>query len=259
MALMQTNHIPGTIPIDDVAPSPSAPARGRLRFSVKTLLVAITVSAVPLFWLGNHYRSLQRTAREQAIVSEWRSIGDVRSRGFRHEPRTELTTISILPRKTSLTPDEQRLLEPLVRLTLVESPRTDVFLANLKHAKQLRFLELDHSGVTDYGLQHLAHVPALLSLSLSETNVTDQGLRHLAHLSQLTTLQLHNTQITDEALDLLAQLPRLGALGLTNTLVTKQGVERFGAQRVSQDNGAVEFGPYPGSQRMEFRPARIAY
>jgi hypothetical protein len=174
--------------------------------------------------------------------------------GFRHEPRTELVSISILPRRTSLNPDEEKLFETLEGFRLIESPRTDAFLANLKHAKELRFLELDGSGVTDYGLQQLVHVPALTSLDLSETTVTDQGLRHLAHLSQLRSLQLHGTKVTDEGLDILAKLPRLSGLGLTDTSVTEQGVRRFGAERISRDSAAVGFGPGPGSQRLEFRP-----
>jgi hypothetical protein len=237
--------------------SPSTRPRRRLRFSIKAVLVAMTALAVVFAWLGYQIRLARTHAREQAILAQWRAIGDLHNWGFSYFPHTQITTIAVSPKKVELTPEEERLLAPLVRLALRDSPASDAFLANLKHAKRLRFLELDRSGVTDAGLPHLVHVPALEELGLSQTAVTDAGLRHLSHLTQLHSLQLYKTKVTDQGLDSLSKLPRLRGLGLVDTQVTEHGINRFGSQRVSPNNGAAEFGPLNPSRRVILQPSRI--
>jgi hypothetical protein len=129
------------------------------------------------------------------------------------------------------------------RLFLDSTRVTGDCLADLKSAKDLRWLSICGSPVTDDGLAHLPTLPNLELLNLGKTQVTDAGLEHLRKQTNLRQLFLYNTDVTDAGLEHLRGLDHLEELDLTRTAVTREGVRRL--QEALPGLKQVHTGPPP--------------
>ena len=190
--------------IDRKQPKP----RRWLRFSLRTLLILITIFAV---WLGWH----MHRRREQQRVAD-----AVRERGGTAQP----------------------VLRDLSLLSRVQGPYTwdnDFWLSNLKvpdealqdfeSVPELLGLHLADNEITDRGLSYLHDRTDLLSLDLTNNPaITDAGLAHLRKMTELRQLLLRNNpQITDEGLVHLENMQDLDILVLYGTQVTAAGVSKL--------------------------------
>jgi hypothetical protein len=179
-----------------------------LRFSLRTLLILITIFAV---WLGWH----MHRRREQQRVAD-----AVRERGGTAQP----------------------VLRDLSLLSRVQAPYTwdnDFWLSNLKvpdealqdfeSVPELLGLHLADNQITDQGLSYLNDRTDLLSLDLTNNPaITDAGLAHLRKMTELRQLLLRNNpQITDEGLVHLKNMQQLDLLILFGTSVTAEGVNKL--------------------------------
>ena len=68
--------------------------------------------------------------------------------------------------------------EQLQRLSLVDTPITDVGLKQLAGLKQLQFLNLQYTKITDTGLKDMADLKQLQLLSVPD-QITSGGLKEL--------------------------------------------------------------------------------
>ena len=83
-------------------------------------------------------------------------------------------------------------------------------LAELKHLRNLRLLDLSRTGVRDEDLKYVAACETLADLDLSHNPISDEGLKHLHRLRHLRFLDLTNVDVSVESVDALqAALPEL--------------------------------------------------
>ena len=176
---------------------PPKPKRRWCQFSLRTLLVVVTVSCVPLAWIGwRMHRARENRARVAAAAAIEKLGGEVVSL---HDG---------LGLKVTIVNDAG--LEPLKDLTAlqylyIEGPVTDAGLKHLNGLSDLQSLSLDSTNVTDAGLEHLKGLTTLKKLRLDTPRITDAGREHLKGLTNLQLLDLSGTNVTDEGVKKLQQ------------------------------------------------------
>jgi hypothetical protein len=166
---------------------PAEPRRRWFRFSLRLLLIVVTVLAVPLGWIGWELRQVRR---EQATITWIVETGG----GVNYQ--------------SNFKPDDRSWWEESTdkwfgeRVCWVSLDNTQVSdLSPLAELKNLKTLSLDQTQVSD--LSPLAELKKLEVLYLSHTQVSD--LSPLAELKNLEWLYLHNTKVSDEQVQELRQ------------------------------------------------------
>jgi uncharacterized membrane protein len=99
----------------------------------------------------------------------------------------------------------EKVLSHLVTVDLSATKITDLSVAMLASADQLRVVRLAETGITDASIDSLLKLPALESLNLYGTKVTDAGVSKLASLPNLKRLYLWQTAVTPEAVKALRE------------------------------------------------------
>jgi len=153
------------------------PIRRPFQFSLRTLLVLVTLCAIPCSWVAWE-REWARKRRE-AIVAIRKLGGEVLSDYLFAD-----TTHTVFLNNTQA---------------------TDADLEQLEGLTNLKCLQLDGTQITDAGLKHLGGLKQLYWLHLSKTNITDAGLERLRGLNELRWLFLDGTQVTDDGVKTLQQ------------------------------------------------------
>jgi Leucine-rich repeat (LRR) protein len=247
-------------------------SRRRWRFSLRAMLLMVTVGAVGLAiftqWQRTKFRE-NDAARE--VLNRGGSVGyfngwTIQNRGWLVRelslvlPHDCLYTVkSISFREAG---DEELTLFPAMRhleeVNLEGCQVTDAGLANLKGLTNLTFLELSSTPLTNAGLLHfqshrrlkqlwleqtqisdvslplIVQNRGLTHLDLAGTQVTDQGCAHLAGLTHLEMLSIHSTGITTNVTPTLKQLPKLKYLYLMRTSIGDDAVPDLGCLKLQQ-------------------------
>ena len=171
-----------------------APKRRWLRFSLRTLLIAITIVCI---WLG--FELNRARARRTAILAvedlggtygvhimgpAWlrKMMGD--DKCFYDAARVSFGPLTYRAKKDRPFDDDalRRSIEPLNTFTKFQT------------------LDLVSSDISDAGLKHLKGLHNLETLRLTDTGVSDQGIDDLTDLKSLHRLQIERTKITDEGI-----------------------------------------------------------
>ncbi|MGD0899733.1 MAG: leucine-rich repeat domain-containing protein [Thermoguttaceae bacterium] len=171
----------------------SKPKRRWWQFSLRTLtlLVVVTLFAIPCGWIALKIRQANRERTAEAATQELggRIISWV------------ATTPPCLYR--SLGPG---FLPPAAyEVSFAGTQITDAQLEIVEWLYHLRSLDLQHTQVTNAGLQHLKGLNELEGLNLSDTKITDAGLELIKGLNHLRSLDVTGTQVTDEGVKKLQQ------------------------------------------------------
>jgi hypothetical protein len=129
----------------------------------------------------------------------------------------------------SITRDDKRPGQPVVKVSLWGAEVTGAELKQLTAFKSLTTLDLSCSSVTDTGLKEVAALKDLTALNLAATvKVTDAGVKELAALKNLTSLNLGSAvKVTDAGVKELAALKNLTTLNLRRTKVTDEAVREL--------------------------------
>jgi hypothetical protein len=249
-------------------PPPTRPRRGGLlRFSLRSLLVAITLLAMGLAWFA-YWREGKR---REAAAGDWvlhhgGGIAEFHSREATNPPwwvrclaetlpdrclRTvtyvdflkdptdaDLAVLRDLPNLKQLNLNDAasvtpKGLEPLAKmrhlevLYLMRTPVGDKGLAHAQNVHGLRELWVEGTGITDASVPWIVSNPKLTHLDVDGAKITDRSAPHLAKLQNLEVLALRNTQITSRGLAEIARLPRLKHLYLTGTAVDDEGLRHL--------------------------------
>ena len=214
------------------------PAERRFRFSVRGMLIGVTLVAL---WIGLIGVELLRSGRQAVVVRElagrgavvqyygWDDRRELVGRIFRCDPHFKVRWICIT-RNQGLS----ALLEhadDLPDLDCVTFEGANVTDASLAHAEELnRFPKLSQClfnscQVTGAGLERLAALRTLEAVSLYDCGkVTDSGVAHIAQLTQLRELRLADIPISDAGMVQLRNMPNLSRLILRQTEVTEEGI-----------------------------------
>jgi hypothetical protein len=230
--------------------------RRRFQYSLRTLLVFVTLCALACSWLAVKMRRAERQRAAATAVLEKLERGgvhwDERASQWPRWLRRVLgddffnSVVEVDLHETGVSDAELEHLEGLDQLQTLRLYGTNVSDAGLEHLKglnQLQTLELYDTNVGDAGLEHLKGLSRLQLLALTHTKVTDAGLEHLKGLSQLRTLALSQTEVMEH----LKGLAQLQALHLSSTEVTNEGVQRL---QQSLPNCKIEH-EYPRQRAMQ--------
>jgi hypothetical protein len=227
-----------------------------LRFSLRTLLLVVTIAAIFLSMRVN-----QAEKQRNAIVSV-KQLGGWVHYGFEFRDGTfQAGSRSWVPRwildRTGIdlfhnvvevnmvynndgptrldnhtTSDQVSLhltsFHRLKRLFLKDTQASDSLLRVVGRLKYLEEIHMWNAAtVTDRGAAFLGNLPKLRSIHLSHSQITDESLRVFGQMPRLEKLSLQGNQFTDAGLSYLKNLAQLRSLwvdmGVTN--ITDEGVE----------------------------------
>lgn len=214
--------------------------RPRLRFSLRTLMIAMTVVCVFLGYRVHRAR-VQRDAvavLNEASVSleyDWWLAGLDSPPGpdwimelIGREYFQEVESAEVYDFEWS---GEESVFDQLARLPRLK--RVEFYcdfdrrhlekLTGLKHLERLT-LNFYPASITDSTMACLGRLHALKSLNLSQAEITSAGVQHLAGLNNLETLDLSETRITDDDLVYVGRLRALRKLNLDDTDITDAGL-----------------------------------
>lgn len=183
----------------------------RVQFSLRTLLITVSVLAIPCSWLAVKMKEARRVA---TVVSEIEQCGGNVSCSATCVPKYirsyfgEYVFVTI----TSVRFESSGEHLPTDRISLLNS-------LNCRYPFQLSLRK-----ITDWDLESLVGLQNSFNLDLSYSNVTDSQLIHLKRLQRTQVLLLDSTQVTDAGLEHLKDMRQLQSLGLCETNVTDAGL-----------------------------------
>jgi Leucine-rich repeat (LRR) protein len=187
-------------------PSPTPPRRSRFRFSLRTLLIALTIFACLVGW------NMHRRHEQQRALAAVQQLGGT--------TQQVLVDLSLPSRIGAVWTQENSLW--LANLQLTDE---DLDRVPLEAMHTLRGFHAADNRLTDRSLARLAGRSELESLDLTNNpDITDEGLAQLKNLRGLKQLMLRNNpRITDAGLIHLESLQNLDLLILIGTSVTPTG------------------------------------
>lgn len=193
----------------------------RLKLSLRALLMAVVLVAIPSAYLGRPVMTYQR---ENRVVSRLEELGANCSRKVRYSKMTPALRAAIWWGQT-------RFFERVDHVDLSKCPSDvvdDDVVKLLTNLQDLRGVNLFGAGVTDNSVEVLSTLPRIRSLILSATKITDKCGPYLADMHELQHLDLSSTSVTDEVLDQIQQLKDLRSLKTQNTQITISSIaDRF--------------------------------
>jgi hypothetical protein len=153
------------------------PPKRKLRwyqFGLRTLLIVVTLFAIPCSWLAVKKNQAKRTRDAVEIIKK---LGG--SAHFDYEHAYYKGADDRRP-SISLVFSDDYLCVNVVWISFSDNNRVkDADLKYLEGMELLWTLYLDHTQITDVGLKHLESVPNLSYLTLKGTKVTDAGIAKL--------------------------------------------------------------------------------
>ena len=190
------------------------PKRRWYRFSLKTLLVVMTVATVAFGGWVQYRRQRAQVNRERVAAVEEAVAAIEQLDGvilFESEFGTTVMELDTAykERRRSQTWLERQFSDPGGPDDPVGTKITYVSFKSLGPA-----YGFDDPIVTDAGLKCLNALTNLETVGLDGTNITDAGLEHLKGLNNLKTLYLNDTKVTDAGLEHLKGLTELEYLNL---------------------------------------------
>jgi hypothetical protein len=183
--------------------SPAPPRRRWFRFSLRALLVAVTLIAGLVGW------NMHRRREQQRAITAVQELGGT--------SQQVLSDLSLVSRLGAIWTQENSLWLPNLNLT-----DDDLNRVPLESMHTLRGFHAADNRLTDRSLARLAGRSELESLDLTNNpDITDAGLAQLKNLRGLKQLMLRkNPRITDAGLVHLESLQDLDLLILIGTSVT---------------------------------------
>lgn len=184
------------------------PKRHWFRYSLRTLLVIVTVCSALFGWLGIKVRQAQR--QKDAVEAIRELHWDVKY-DYEYDPNATRFVPPTPPGpawvRNSFGVD---FLANVVYVDFLSDGVTDAGLDYLEGLNQLKYLHLKNANITDAGLVRIQGLTQLEFLTLSRTRVTDAGLVYLKGLTHLEYLYLEQTHVTDAGCQKLRKaLPKL--------------------------------------------------
>jgi hypothetical protein len=222
------------------------PFRRWLRFSLRTLLILITLLGI---WIGV---KVNQARRQKEAVEKLLTLGaeiayDHQWMGTWYDSTMELNVpmwaqqlcgkdffqnvafVYFQPKRgpgPAITDDDLVHLAafPKLKSLIVDRLVTDVGLAHIPRPDRLVHFNASSTSLSDEFLKRLSGSRRLEQLWLDGTLVTDRGLSRLGPLPLLRTLALDATKITDDGLAILEPMPSLESLSIGSTSITDAGL-----------------------------------
>ena len=188
------------------------PPKRWLRFSIRTLLLALLVSGIAFGLVSN------RANRQLDILANIKMAGGT----HQSHPNTSSIASNLLGRIFGT--------EAFANVYSVDLRGTDAndeLIVKLANLSLLRELDLTGTRTTDVGVLAISRLP-LKTLWLQECPITDLSGSHLSKTTTLEMLAMNATNCSDDFIDNLGPLPELKDLGLRGTNIAFNGVQNVG-------------------------------
>lgn len=210
-------------------PSQRLPRRRWFRFSLRTLLLLVTVLGM---WLGLHLHAMRR---QQESIAAIKNIGGACYYDFQEDVVPGNASTSLVP--------------SLLRKWLGDDFFHDITIVNLTHCYDAKGQWQKNLLGTGEDLKHLAGFPKLKVLFLHNKQASnaglayvgklshleklyilhapdlgDEGVAHLSKLHKLKCVLINDSQITDDSLKVFASMPSLQILDLEDNHFTNHGL-----------------------------------
>ena len=221
----------------------------RFQFSLRSLLVFITVCAALCGWCAVRMEQARKQKAAVEAISKWVGAGvnydyywdETGARQRKAQPPAPAClrkllgddffadVVVVYGRAEGFGDDDMiRVKEwtSLRSLDITGSKVTDAGLEHVKGLTNLRFLSLYGTQVTDAGLEHLKSLTKLEALNVSGPQITDAGLAHLKSLTNLKSLYA-NVHLTDAGLEHLKELTSLRRLCFRQGEVSDAGLKKL--------------------------------
>jgi hypothetical protein len=181
-------------------PSNPKPFRHWYQYSLRTLMIVVTLFAVACSWFAVKMKQARR--QREAVEAILKSGGTV---AYDYECDK---SGKVMPSTEPFAPIWLRNLlgDDFFYDIVYAEVSNDTALAQLQNFPQLKWLQAIQSGITDNGMQHLGTLTQLKRLSLEYTQVTAAGLEHLNVLPRLDRLDLGDNKILNEDLEKLQHI-----------------------------------------------------
>jgi hypothetical protein len=221
----------------EAKPSKDVPPKRKRRwfqFSLRSLLIAVAVVAVPCAWLGH---KIEQKRRQRDAVEAIRRLGG----RVKFGDQIDFDGVPLAGDRRPPGPLWFRELlgdDFFADVKSVDLSWTEVRDDDLQHLDKfpnLEFLGLNRTRITDAGLSHVGGLRRLRMLDLTRSAISDAGLSHLRGLTRLEMLCIDYNPISDAGIERLTCLKALGWLSVEDTEVTDEGVRQF--KRVLPDCG----------------------
>ncbi len=184
----------------------------RRNFSLKALLLLVTLAACVFGWMGIRLRQ----ARQQRIaVSEFIRTGGV----FEYDSKGSQWLRSLLGSDFFDSPTSLYLYNS--RNTSKQLPQLGTF------KKSLRWLGLGGSTIANADLRYVGQMTELQYLNLRATDITDDGVKHLEPLTQMKGLDLMGCPVSDTSVPLLSCFKNLEYLDVCGTRLSRNGIAQL--------------------------------
>lgn len=204
----------------------------RFRFSLKTLLLVLTVVAV---YLGLEANRVAKQREAMAIIEPTgvRALYDYQYELLQTDPKKFSRTFQTMEPPCPkwlhdlVGPDYFRTVVQVGGILTFDDDfhfgdeELQQVVARLPHLRRLWLHDLQ---LTDAGLRDLSSLKNLEALSLDESEIGDEGMQIVGQCTRLKNLQLCGTNVTDAGLLLLQQLRKLERIGLSGVDASDTGV-----------------------------------
>ena len=222
------------------------PVRRWFQFSLRALLLFVTLACGALGWLGIE---VQKAERQKAAVIELENLGGRVAYDFQFDSTGRMFPFYSKPMRMPPAPawlswlgdDFFRSVRQAVLWGVDDQLVVDDDLAQLAGLNSLRSLSLDNvsvydvgleakyryfnpSGIPNPGLQEVILRPFPQSPFPTHADSTIAALEQLKRVKGLEILYLNGSQITDAGLEHIKGLPQLRRLNVVGTRITAAGV-----------------------------------
>ncbi len=218
------------------------------QFSMRTMLIATSMGAIGVGYLGWHVRRLNQIANDVSFLRSTRANVDLAT--------LDSTLISKLTSSFSGYPTSVRKYFGTPAIADV-----DKFVAAIERNPSITELVVDGSHLEDAHVQRLLSLPlkslcvsqcsaghdliaeasnSITWLGLQRTRVDDRSLQAMGALRNVEHLDLTRTSVSDDSIDFLAQLPSLKKLIIRRCKITAAGRVRLTSLR---PNLAIDWEP----------------
>lgn len=198
------------------------PRRRWLSFSLRAMLVLITLVCVLLGWLGRDvYQYRQRKALIERIVS---AGGHYSISGFEYDvANTNADPRGFKERLLAWWFGPEFHLRDIDAVSLQEGDHS-VLLEDLAELHTIQSLVLSGAEITKETAQTLLAMQSLSEVRIYSTNITPKELTRIKSLSALQGLQLYSEAANDKNIALLKHFPGLTWLKMGNGSLTDEGL-----------------------------------
>ena len=209
------------------------PPRRVLRFSVRTLLIVISVFSIWLGWWSTRAhqqrRGVTRVKEHRGVVVydyQWHTPPAGTGGWLQYvdgwwDEHLEAPTN---PLRNWLGDDYFSTVRGVSFNWFDEAEISPADLQHLTAFTGLRKLSISGMGVGDSGLSYIGRLTSLRSLALEREDVSDAGLDQLTKLHRLESLFLRSRRISDDGLKSIARLRNLRMLRINESSITGEGL-----------------------------------